>query len=134
MSSMPRDALKTSASKPGVIAVPSSTAERLGARDQFLRVGDIGRRDPVHDVGGRVAQHALRADVEDLDHARGVRGDLREMGAVEDRRLQDLRLGFGVPVVHLTSAPALVAGRSVSPGSTFSGRTAQKIRFELTKH
>ena len=92
MSSMPREALKTSASKPGVIVVPSSSAQGLGARDHFLRIGDIGRRDLVHHVGGGVAQHPLGADVEDLDDTLLVGGDAREVGAVEDRVLQGARL------------------------------------------
>ncbi len=60
-------------------------AQRLGARDHFLRVGDVGRGDLVHHVGGRVAQHPLGADVEDLDDALGVGGDAGEIGAVENR-------------------------------------------------
>ena len=67
-------------------------AQRLGARDHFLRIGNVGRRDLVHHVGGRVAQHALGADVEDLDDALRVGGDAREVGAVEDRALQGPRL------------------------------------------
>jgi hypothetical protein len=85
---MPREALNTSASKPGVIGVPSSTLSALGARDHFLRIGDVGRRDLVHHLGRGIAQHALGADVEDLDDALGVGGDAREVGAVEDRVLQ----------------------------------------------
>ena len=92
MSSIPREALKTSASKPGVIGVPSSALEGLGAGDHLLRVGDVGRGDPVHHLGGRIAQHALGADVEDLDDALLVGGDAREVGAVEDGALQ--RPGF----------------------------------------
>ncbi len=63
-------------------------AQRFGARDHFLRIGNVGRCDLVHHFGGRVAQHALGADVEDLDHALGVGGDAREVGAVENRALQ----------------------------------------------
>jgi hypothetical protein len=85
MSSIPREALNTSASKPGVIGVPSSTLSAFGARDHLLRIRDVGRRDLVHHLGGRVAQHALGADVEDLDDALRVGGDAREVGAVEDR-------------------------------------------------
>ncbi len=70
-------------------------AERLGARDHFLRIGDVGRRDLVHHLGGRVAQHPLGADVEDLDDALGVGGDAREVGAVEDRALQGARFQQG---------------------------------------
>ena len=36
----------------------------------------------------RVAQHALGADVEDLNHALRVGGDTREVGAVENRVLE----------------------------------------------
>jgi hypothetical protein len=42
----------------------------------------------VHHVGRGIAQHALGADVEDLDDAPGVGGDAREIGAVENRALQ----------------------------------------------
>ena len=50
-------------------------AQRLGPHDHFLRVGNIGRGDLVHHVGGRVAQHALGADIEDLNDAFGVSGN-----------------------------------------------------------
>ena len=63
-------------------------AQRFGARDQLLRIGNVGRRDLVHHFGGRVAQHPLGADVEDLNDALRVGGDAREVGAVEDRALQ----------------------------------------------
>ena len=92
MSSIPREALNTRASKPGVIGVAEFDAQRLGARDHFLRIGNVGRRDLVHHFGGRVAQHALGADVEDLDDALRVGGDAREVGAVENRALQGPRL------------------------------------------
>ena len=73
-------------------------AQRAGARDHFLRIGDVGRRDLVHHLGGGVAEHPLGADVEDLDDALGVGGDAREVGAVEDRALQRARFQqrFGV--------------------------------------
>ena len=61
-------------------------AQCLGARDHFLRIGNVGRGDLVHHVGGRVAQHALGADVEDLDDALRVGGDARKIGAVEESR------------------------------------------------
>ena len=67
-------------------------AQRLGARDHFLRIGDVGRGDLVDDVGGGVAQHALGADVEELNDALLVGGDAREVGAVEDGVLQRPRL------------------------------------------
>jgi hypothetical protein len=67
-------------------------AERLGARDHFLRIGNVGRRNLVHHLGGRVAQHPFGADVEDLDDALCVGGDARKVCAVEDRTLQGPRL------------------------------------------
>ena len=63
-------------------------AERGGPRDQFLRIGDVGRRDRVHHVGGGVAEHPLGTDVENLDDAVGIGGDAGKVGAVEDRALQ----------------------------------------------
>ena len=92
MSSIPREALKTRASKPGVIGVPSSTLSALARAISFLRIGNIGRRDLVHHFGGRVAKHPLGADVEDLNDTLRVGGDAREVGAVEDRALQGPRL------------------------------------------
>ena len=56
---------------------------------------DVARADPVDDLGGRVAQHALGADVEQLDDALLVGGDDREIGAGEDRVLQGARLEQG---------------------------------------
>src|ERR1035438_10003334 len=107
MSSMPREALKTKAWKPGVMVVASS-ALNASARAMtscgseisagvilfinpgydFLRIGDIGRGDLVHHVGRQVAQHALGADIEDLNDALLVGGDTREVGAVENCGLQ----------------------------------------------
>ena len=63
-------------------------AQRFGAGDHFLRIGNVGRGDLVHHLLGRVPQHALSADVEDLDYALRVGGDAGEIGAVEDRALQ----------------------------------------------
>ena len=92
MSSMPREALNTRASKPGVIGVAELDAQRFGARDHFLRIGNVGGGDLVHHLGGRIAQHALGADIEDLNDPLRVGGDAREVGAVEDRALQGARL------------------------------------------
>jgi hypothetical protein len=64
--------------------VESSSAQCFGAGDQFLRIGNVGRGDLVHDVGGRVAQHALGADIEDLNDALLVGGDTGEIGAIEE--------------------------------------------------
>ena len=55
----------------------------------------------IHDVGGRVAEHPLGADVEDLDHARGVSRDAREVRAVEDRALEGARAQQRRDVPHL---------------------------------
>jgi hypothetical protein len=90
MSSMPREALKTSASKPGVMGCQFE-AQRFGARDHFLRVGNIGGGDLVHHLDGRVAQHALGADIEELNNALLVGGDAGEVGAVENGVLQRAR-------------------------------------------
>ena len=99
MSSMPREALKTSASKPGggggaeleanppVGAIPSCGSEMSAGVILFSH------------FGGRVAQHALGADVEDLNDALLVRGDAREVGAVENRVLQ----GAGLEQRFLTT-------------------------------
>ncbi|MBZ4219596.1 MAG: hypothetical protein LAC69_05370 [Chlorobium sp.] len=38
------------------------------------------------------AQHALSADVENLDDAIGISGDTRKIGAIENRRLQGVSL------------------------------------------
>ena len=91
MSSIPREALNTRAWKPGVIGGGELGAQCHRARDHFLRIGDIGRGDLVHHVGGRIAQHALGADIEYLNDAFLVGGDTREVGAVENRVLQGSR-------------------------------------------
>src|SRR5208282_470048 len=67
-------------------------AQRLGADDHLLRVGDVGGGDLVHDVGGGIAEHPLGTHVEDLDDALLVGGDAGEVGAVEDCALQGPRL------------------------------------------
>ena len=96
MSSIPRDALNTRASKPGVIVVPGSTLSAAARAISFLRIGDVGWRELVHHFGRRVAEHPLGADVEDLDDALRVGGDAGEVGAVEDRALQGPRLEHGL--------------------------------------
>ena len=63
-------------------------AQGLGAHDHFLRIGNIGGSDLVHHFDGGVAQHALGADVEDLNDALRVGGDTGEVSAVENRALQ----------------------------------------------
>ena len=88
MSSMPREALNTSASKPGVIGVAELDAQRLGARDHSCGSEMSAGVILFDHLGGGVAEHALGADVEDLDDALRVGGDAGEIGAVEDRVLQ----------------------------------------------
>src|SRR6187397_496892 len=90
ISSMPREALKTSASKPGVIGVPSSTLSAL-ARAITSCGSEMSAGVMVHHFRGRVAQHPLGADVEDLNDAVRVGGDAREIHAVENRGLQGPR-------------------------------------------
>jgi hypothetical protein len=50
-------------------------AQRLGAQNPFLRIGNVGGRDLIDDLGRQVAQHPLGADIEDLDDAVRVRGN-----------------------------------------------------------
>ena len=88
MSSMPRYALKTSASKPGVIVVPSSALKAF-ARAMTSCGSEMSAGVILFDhLGGRVAEHALGPDVEDLNDALLVGGDAREVGAVENGVLQ----------------------------------------------
>ena len=88
MSSIPREALNTSASKPGAIGVPSSRLSALARATTSCGSEMSAGRDRVDHLAGGVAQHPLGADVEDLDDALGVGGDARKIGAVEDRALQ----------------------------------------------
>jgi hypothetical protein len=55
-----------------------------GARDELLRIGDRGRSYLVQHFVGGVAQHSLRADVEELNDSLLVGCDAREVGTVED--------------------------------------------------
>ena len=104
MSSIPREALKASASKPGAMVVAELEAQCLRARRHFLRVVDVARADLVDDFGGAVAQHALGADVEQLDDAFLVGGDDREIGAGQDRVLQRAGLEQCVLAAHVGAA------------------------------
>ena len=91
-------------------------AQCFGARDHFLRIGNIGRRDLVHHVGGRIAQHAFGADIEDLNDALRVGGDARKIGAVENRALQGARFEqrlFRLLARGVVSADQQVADDSV---------------------
>ncbi len=63
-------------------------AERGGAGDQLVLVGEVGGGDAIDYFGGGVAEHVFGADVEDLDDAVRVGGDGGEVGAVEDGALQ----------------------------------------------
>ena len=111
MSSMPRKALKTRASKPGLIVVVKLEAQGCGPGDHLLGVGNLGRGDLVHHFGGRVARRALGADIEYLNDALGVGGDAREVGAVENRPLQGPRFRqslFRLPTLRLRDQPIVV--------------------------
>ena len=79
-------------------------AQCLGARRHFLRIMDVAGVDPVDDFGGAVAQHALGADVEQLDDAFLVSGDDREIGAGEDRGLQGPRFEQRLPAPRFDDA------------------------------
>jgi len=106
MSSIPREALNTNASKAGRDRGSEFEAQRFGTRNHFIRIGNVGRRDLVHHFGGRIAQHALGADIEDLDDALRVGGNTREIGAVENRALQ-------APALSSVSSASLRAVLSV---------------------
>jgi hypothetical protein len=94
-----------------------------GARalHDLLRVGDVGRGDPVDHIVGAVAQHALGTDIEDLDHAQFVGGDAGKAGAVEHRLLQraGLQQAAGRPYRGL---PCHSAGRDVDKTCLRHGR------------
>ena len=106
-------------------------AQRLGSRNHFLRIGNVRRRDRVHHLCGRVAQHALGADVEDLDHALRIGGDAREVGAVEDGALQRAALQAGfigqhcLPSRRFAHSPAARRGRPISRAPPPSARRAE---------
>ena len=63
-------------------------AQRCCASDQLLRIGDIRRRDRIHHFSCSVAQHALGADIKDLNNPLLVGRDTREVSTVENRDLQ----------------------------------------------
>ena len=85
-------------------------AESVGAGNQLLRVGNIGRRDLVENVGSRIPEHPLGADIEQLDDTLVVGGDAREVGAVEDGVLQRAGLEERFLPAHLG---ARVSGQGV---------------------
>ena len=99
MSSMPREALKTRCLETRFNPCRQLLAQGPGARDHFLWIGNVGRRDFVYHVCGRIAQHAFSADIENLNDAFSVGGDTREIGAVENRILQGagFKQGFLTP-------------------------------------
>ena len=47
----------------------------LGAGDDFLRIGNISWSNLIHHFGGSVTQHALGADVKDLNDSFSVGSD-----------------------------------------------------------
>ncbi len=79
-------------------------AQRLRPRHHFLRVMDVAGADLVDDFGGQVAQHALGADIEQLNDAFFVGGDDREIGAGENGVLQRPRLEQRFLAPHLGDA------------------------------
>jgi hypothetical protein len=78
----PAEALKVNASKPGAIGSCQLEAQGQCPRLHFLRIMDVARVDLVHDLAGVIAQHALGADIEQLDDAFLVGGDDRKLGLV----------------------------------------------------
>ena len=54
---------------------PKLGAQGFGSRNHFLRIRNVGRGNLVHHFDGRIAQHALGADVEDLNDALLIGGD-----------------------------------------------------------
>ena len=99
-------------------------AQRRGARDQLLWVGDVGRRDLVRHVGGRVPEHPLGADVEDLNDPFRVGGDAGEVRAVEDGALERARLQQGLGLLDFR-AEAKAVGGALYIGS---GQTVSSLR------
>src|ERR1039457_5200328 len=92
MSSIPREALKTSASKPGVIVVASSAlnspARAITSCGSEISAGVILFITSI----AVEANLPLAADVEDLKNALRIGGDAREVGAIKYRALQGARL------------------------------------------
>ena len=114
-------------------------AQRLGAHDDFHRIGNPRWRKLVHDLSGRVAQHALCAHVEDLNDALRIGGDTREISAVEDRALQDPRLEQHLFPSNLgddSQGPCVVVGNAgivflsghTPPPSFFDSRMCRPAR------
>jgi hypothetical protein len=99
-------------------------AQRGGARDHFLGIGDVGRRDPVDDFRRFIAEHPLGADVEQLDDALLVRGDAREVRAAEDRVLEGSGLEQSFPAAGLDhssgSSGTSCGGPRKDPGELMS--------------
>ena len=111
---------------------PELGAQRLGARDELLRIGHVGRRDLVHHFGGGVAEHPLGADVEDLDDALRVGRDAREVGAVEDRPLQRARSSAaardaGRPWAHISQSAPQVRARQLPSAAASAGTRGRSM-------
>jgi hypothetical protein len=58
----------------------------------FMRIGNVGRCYLVHQFGGRVAEHSLGTDVEDLNYTLGIGRDIGEISARENRVLESADL------------------------------------------
>ena len=59
---------------------PEFEAERLRPRRYFLWIVDVAWVDLVYDIDRSIAQHALGADIEQLNDALAVGGDDGESG------------------------------------------------------
>src|ERR1051325_1714317 len=87
-------------------------AQGRGARDDFLRVGNIGGGDLVDHVGGYITEHAFSAYIEDLNDASLVGRDAGEVGAVENRILQ--RAGFNQGLFGLFACGVIGADQQIA--------------------
>ncbi len=108
--------------------------QRAGARNDFLWIVDVAGVELVDHFGGRVTEHALGADVEELNDALLVGGDDREVGAGEDSVLQ--RPGF--QEIYLTvefaddlGAPGPVTGDLMLVGFSDMGWSSVMLHIAL---
>src|SRR5690606_1433574 len=88
-------------------------AEGPRALDELAPVRNVGRRDPVHHLSSGVAEHALGADIENLDDAVCIGGDAREVGTVEDGALQRTGLQYGLRVAPVVPGLAVVGNAGI---------------------
>ena len=127
MSSMPREALKTRASKPGLMGMPNSR-ERAEARAMSSGMSERIAGVILSTTSSAVKPSMRSAPtVEDLDDAAGVGGNGGEVGGVEDGALEGA--GFQDEFVSTDSLVGL--GRQ---GGSVLGQGSQKrwFGFEVT--